>query len=295
MILCKVNTLKNKLLALSSAVALLLSASACSDDDIGVRDSPVAQDTVIADLDDEQVEFACNELESSNTLSATEAQRLDCALAGLFQGVLAEGDGVAECQAVFDGCLADPDAFSSDDDVVQEEECILEDSTCEATVGTLLGCAVEQSVQLGQFARDFDCETAIADANAGNTVEPGPSCLALAEQCPEFFGGSLPGDGITEGPKTCVLGDWIFQVTVTADGVDRVEVEMRFGDMVETHPMVPDEEVVGQWEADLAAPGEYVAGESSAIDCDEAFRDLQTTYRAYDADGALVGCQGPGC
>ena len=286
--------MKHRLLIAGSALVFLLCAPACSDDDGGGggSDSPIPHDTVIADLDDEQVEYACNELEPSNSPTADEEHRLNCALVGVFEGIFAE-DAVAACQAAFDGCLADPNAFS--DDEFTETECLLEDSTCQATVGTLLRCAEEQANQLREFARNFDCETAIADAQAGNTTEPGPGCLALAEQCPEFFGGSLPGDGVMGGPKACILGDWSFQVTVTAQGVDRVEVEMRFGDMVETHPMVKDSEVVDRWEVELRAPSEYVAGESSAIDCDEALRELETTYRAYDSNGIQVGCQGPGC
>jgi hypothetical protein len=229
----------------------------------------------LSSLDAAEQQQMCRALgEWASSVGENRGRHALCLLAGSVASGLAGPDGaagsVADCEQVYDACLADEaQAQSEDDEQMQAQACEAQDfSQCDATVAEWAQCQQESTLGLLNALDELTCETAQPRVDASMPTDSPlfpPSCKALLARCPSL----LP----PEPPPSCA-----FQLRTAG----AVEAELDYTSELCGHSEGSGAGIVGTQYLALVEPPAGAVFKSVAV-------ELPWGFTEHDEQGATVG------
>lgn len=120
-----------------------------------------------------------------------------------------------------------------------------------------------------------------------------PLCMDTGGEEPTGDG-SLDSDVFGMSGIGCVDGEFFLDAQTLIGEVERVEIALAVGEVVEVHGLAGDPEWTNEeydgWTVALTQ-GAYEAGVSTVHSCDDVMERMDAVFFAYDANDELVGCQ----
>jgi hypothetical protein len=164
--------------ALTFVLALQLAVVACGGDDDG--DLGFDPDTTYDQATVEEAMAFCEHIQASVDRAAE--QKIDCYV----EGIVAQDQEGADCQAVADACLEEPvdDDPADCGDITQEEIDDAPDCADQVTFGEVLDCFDALGDQNASVAGEISCDSDLEEIL--DTPQP-EACTRVISQCPELF------------------------------------------------------------------------------------------------------------